>query len=239
MNDLADEIRISNPKLLVKLREAVPKDTWMLHLDDQQLITIYLKLQKGFTNSEVAAFCEEEFGVKGDFMLIMTTIVKFRTKVFDDTALIRAEAALDNPEAKKLECKLNELSSDLDAMGRLGWLINMQTDRVLALKAREDQAKIPLEATTNNIKVLQGLLDSYITKQMDLGILNSAVPRVKLDIDHKFKAILGGLEDSGERMIDITHQFIESAQDKILTLRVNDDGSYELNDSREKVNTTR
>lgn len=237
--DIDDEVRLASPALIKKLREAIPVDVnkgWMKHLDDKQLVTVYLKLQNGDTNSEVINFCQKEYGIrlKSKTTELLPEMVKFRTAALNDTNLIKIEAAAGNKVAKAIEKKIENLSSELDGMGRLGWLIDLQTKRVIRLQEREDKT-LPMTITTENIKLLGGMLKEYIDKQIDLGIVSSTTPKIRLDIDANFKSIVDAMNDDGERMIQATHRFLELADKKALVMRVDDDGNYTIDKGTEDV----
>lgn len=237
-NILEDEARLASPALVKKLRDAIPTDitkSWMKHLDDKQLVMVYLRLQHGETNSEVIGYCQKEFKIKPKAKVseLLPEIVKFRTAALNDTNLIKIEAAAGNKSAKAVEKKIEQLSAELDGMGRLGWLIDLQTKRVIRLHDREEKT-LPMTMTTENIKLLGGMLKEYIEKQIDLGIVSSTTPKIKLDIDANFKSIVEAMNDDGERMISATHRFLELAEKKALVMRVDDDGSYTIDKEKEK-----
>lgn len=230
---LDDEIRLATDALVTKLRASVPSETkkgsWMKFLDDRQLTHVYLLLKKGNTNSEVIHFARKEFGVGNKLGVpeMLPELVKFRTEALNDTNLIQIEAQAGNEVAQQLEDKMNKLSSELDGLGRFGWLIDLQTKRVLRLHERELKT-LPMSITTDNVKLLGGMLKEYIDKQIELGIISSNVPKIKLEVDGNFKNLLEALSDDGERMIQATHRFLDLAEKKALTMSVSDDGTYKI-----------
>jgi hypothetical protein len=158
---------------------------------------------------------------------MLPELVKFRTEALNDTNLIQIEAQAGNEVAQQLEDKMNKLSSELDGLGRFGWLIDLQTKRVLRLHERELKT-LPMSITTDNVKLLGGMLKEYIEKQIDLGLVSSVTPRLQVKLDGDFKGLLGMLSNDGESMIQATHAFLDLAEKRALTMKVDENGSYKI-----------
>jgi hypothetical protein len=201
----------------------------MTSLDDRQLVHVFLLLQAGNTNSEVINFVQSKFGMgkKLNTADLLPELVKFRTEALNDTSLIKIEAQAGNEAAQQLDEKMSKLSSELDGMSRFGWLIDLQTKRVLRLHERELKT-LPMSITIDNVKLLGGMLKEYIEKQIDLGLVSSVTPRLQVKLDGDFKGLLGMLSNDGESMIQATHAFLDLAEKRALTMKVDENGSYKI-----------
>jgi hypothetical protein len=72
------------------------------------------------------------------------------------------------------------------------------------------------------------MLKEYIEKQIDLGLVSSVTPRLQVKLDGDFKGLLGMLSNDGESMIQATHAFLDLAEKRALTMKVDENGSYKI-----------
>ena len=213
--------------LTAKIKEAVPTNSWLSILDDKQLVKLHEMLKRGVTNSEIIRTCQTIFNVKKKATLqdLLPDLVRFRTKVLDDKALIVLEEAQKSKVATQLANRLRGLTSKVDAFGRLSWLVDQQTQRVLKLMDIEAKT-LPMDKTTDNIAMLDKMLHSLLKAQQELKLDDSNV--ITAETTEKLKGLVEGFKDDGETMIQATHKLLSLAEERSLILKLDEDGSYSI-----------
>ena len=225
---------MSDDKLLIfKIKEAIPKDSWLSLFDDKQLIKLHEMLKRGVTNSEIIRTCQTIFNIKKKATLqeLLPDLVRFRTKVLDDKSLLVLEEAQKNKAAVQLASKLKGLTSKVDAFGRLSWLVDQQTQRVMKLLDIEAKT-LPMDKTTDNIDMLNKMLHNLLKAQQELKIDDSNI--ITADTQDKLKGLVEGFKDDGETMIEATHKLLTLAEERSLILKLGEDGSYSINAKNEE-----
>lgn len=218
------------------LKSFILPKSWLLQLTDDQLFSVYEELNKGTTLIDIIKLCQRTFKIKrnAEVFHLMPDLVKFRGRALKDLQYINMEEAKNLEVTKQVEAKIRDLSAKLDGVGRLGWLIELQTNRVLTLMEREKKA-VPMPITTDNIKLLNDMIKGYVKTQAELGILDQAAAKVEIAIDHKFSELMSNLKDDGTRMIDATHKLLDMAEQKAIIMTEDTNGSYVI--KKQKVNT--
>ena len=229
---------MSDDKLLIiKIKEAIPKNSWLSLFDDKQLIKLHEMLKRGVTNSEIIRTCQTIFNVKKKATLqeLLPDLVRFRTKILDDKSLLVLEEAQKNKAAVQLAGKLKGLTSKVDAFGRLSWLVDQQTQRVLKLIEIESKT-LPMDKTTDNIDILNKMLHSLLKAQQELKLEDNT--SITIETQDKLRGLVEGFKDDGETMIEATHKLLTLAEERSLILKLDEDGSYSIsnkNDDKDLV----
>lgn len=229
---------MSDDKLLIiKIKEAIPKNSWLSLFDDKQLIKLHEMLKRGVTNSEIIRTCQTIFNVKKKATLqeLLPDLVRFRTKILDDKSLLVLEEAQKNKAAVQLAGKLKGLTSKVDAFGRLSWLVDQQTQRVLKLIEIESKT-LPMDKTTDNIDILNKMLHSLLKAQQELKLEDNT--SITIETQDKLRGLVEGFKDDGETMIEATHKLLTLAEERSLILKLDEDGSYSIsnkNDAKDLV----
>ena len=92
----------------------------------------------------------------------------------------------------------------------------------------EIEAKtLPMEATTNNIGMLEKMLHNLRKAQQELNI-GEGVSVVTEESQTKLKELVGGFQSSGETMIQATHKLLELAEERSLLLKIDEEGKYSI-----------
>ena len=220
--------------LLEGMKKAIPKDSWLFLLDDSQLLKIYEMLNKGTTNSEIIRTCQSIFNIKRKAQLhdLLPDLVQFRTKSLGDKALVKLEEAQQNKAAVDIANRLRGLTSKVDAFGRLNWLVDLQTQRVLSLRDYETKTTIPLDRTTENMVVLEKMLTNLLKAQQELN-LDEGPYQITSDTKSKLQGLVEGFKDDGETMIQATHELLKLAEQRSLVLKIDEDGKYSISGQEE------
>lgn len=220
-------------ELLNDIKKAIPNGSWMELLEDVQLLKIHEMLKNGSTNSEAIRTCQSLFNVKRKAKLeeLLPDIVQFRTKVLSDKALLVIEEAQGNEAAAKLAHKLRGLTSKVDAFGRLNWLADQQTERVLRMLAKEAKTGLAYPGTAENMMMLDKMLHNLLKAKSDLNIAEPTVT-VSPDATQKLQTLVDGFKNDGDTMINATHKLLDLVETRALTLKVNDEGTYSITEEK-------
>ena len=214
--------------LLKRLRDSVPKNSWLGLLNDSQLLKIHSMLSKGTTNSEIIRTCQSSYGIKrrATIQELLPSLVDFRTKTVNDKALLKIEEAQGVQVAVDLSAKLRGLTSKVDALGRLSWLVDVQTQRVLKAAEAEKKSPYPMDIVTENIDVLNKMLHGLYKAQQELNIGDSQNSSITPEAKEKIGGLVSNFKDSSKTMIQATHQLLKLADERSLILRLDEDGKY-------------
>lgn len=203
------------------LREAIPvnkeEPSWLRLLDDIQLIEVYSSLKEGLTTKEILSNCINNYlpCSKMSSSKMLPDLVRFKAKATTDPRTIRAEIAEQNPEVDE---RLKKYVAKVDTLGRLGWLINVQTNRIDSLLAREKMG-LPLNITNDGIKILGSLIDKYLSKQTALGVATTNQKQTTTTaVSVSGTMELGDITQSASRFLDLIER-----RSKIC--KVNEDGT--------------
>lgn len=192
------------------------------------VVEIYTDLVKGATLSETAHRIIREWlpSQSARFKSIISDLATFKIKLIKpaDIVNIQAEKKQD-VEAKIIKEAYDNLTSRIDGMGRLGWLIDVQTERVH--KALKLEGKMVVTTTNEAVKQLGTLLEKYINFQIETGIEASVPQEHVITIDNRVNAFLDQtVRDSADDMAMAASRLIEAAQQKAINMDLNKSGKY-------------
>ena len=221
---------------LIEIKAAVPKGSWMELLEDLQLLKIHEMLKNGSTNSEAIKTCQAMFNIKRKAKLeeLLPDIVKFRTQVLNDKALLAIEEAQGNSAAIQLASRLRGLTSKVDAFGRLNWLVDQQTERVLGMLGKEKKSGLIYPGTTDNIAMLDKMLHNLLKAKSDLNIPEQTIT-VSAESNQKLQQLVDGFKNDGETMINATHKLLDLVDTRSVTLKLDQEGKFTVTDKEEIV----
>lgn len=221
---------------LLEIKAAVPKGSWMELLEDLQLLKIHEMLKNGATNSEAIKTCQAMFNVKRKAKLeeLLPDIVKFRTQILNDKALLAIEETQGNTAAIQLATRLRGLTSRVDAFGRLNWLVDQQTERVVGMLGKEKKSGLIYPGTTDNIAMLDKMLHNLLKAKSDLNIPEQTVT-VSSESNQKLQQLVDGFKNDGEAMINATHKLLDLVDTRSVTLNLDQDGKFTVTEKEEIV----
>lgn len=221
---------------LLEIKAAVPKGSWMELLEDLQLLKVHEMLKNGATNSETIRTCQAMFNIKRKAKLeeLLPDIVKFRTQSLNDKALLAIEEAQGNAAALQLSNRLRGLTSRVDAFGRLNWLVDQQTERVLGMLGKEKKTGLVYPGTTDNMVILDKMLHNLLKAKSELNISEPTVS-VSSESNQKLQQLVNGFKNDGEAMINATHKLLDLVDTRSVTLRLDQEGKFSISEKEEIV----
>lgn len=221
---------------IIALRSFITEGSWLHKLKEDQLLVVFEELKKGTTLTDIIKLCQRTFKINrsSEVYHLMPALVKFRGRALKDIHYLNAEEAKNLEITKEAELKVRDLSARLDGVGRLGWLIELQTNRVLTLVDREKKA-VPMPITTENIKLLNDMIKGYVKTQSELGILDQANAVQGINIECRFNDLVANLKDDGTKMIDATHKLLDMAEKRAITMTEDTEGKFVVKKQKVKV----
>lgn len=235
--DIKGGAEVVGPELLRRLRQIVSpsgkKGTWLRKLNDRRLAEVYMRLTHGQSAFLISQIAQREWNVMTTSATrsLCRAVYVFSKEALGDIKTTAIEAPSNDEEGKKstnLELRRRRLGEKLDAMGRLAWTIEQQTDRFQLSLDLEKKTKIPLKHTDVIVKRLGGLLDTYLDYAVKLGLVDAKPPELSLKVKHMFDGFVGDLGDDGQRVMTAAHRFLEMATQESMTLAMGEDGAYRL-----------
>lgn len=208
------------PQTKIKKFLTKHKESLLHHLSEEQLIWVYNNIAKGATLSETAKRVIDDWMPqnKNRFKTLVTDMAAFKIDVLKPGEILKIQTEVKNdPEAAIIKKTMDEMSSKLDGMGRLGWLIDIQSNRVESLVKREAKA-LPMELTNNAVRQLGVLLEKYIEFQLESGH-TFTMQEEPTQVDARVNALLEHtIKDSADDMAMAASRLIESAKQKAVNM---------------------
>lgn len=235
-----DMVSLSGESLITQLREVVAppgkKGNWLKHLSDRRLLEVYHRLRIGQSSAHISKVVQIEWGIQKSSPVksLARAITMLRKKVIGE--IFQGEDR-KNKERKRLASlagkRGGKISEQLDAMALKIEIIKIQHERVKDLRVKE-KSSIPFKFTGKEIALLDGMLSEFLNMEIKLGLRDSKPSEYNVIMKHQFDGLIGKFQDGGQKMIEVSQKFLEAAEDKALMLSINDDGTYALEDSKEK-----
>jgi len=227
---MSDEIPIVSEKIRAMLRKAAQivsnkgkggKVNTLNELSDKQLVDIYFRLEKGEDIRDIRRLLQVEWRIAPNSHMYK---VMGDLKRFKDAVLTPVQKALSEAEGMnkaKITVAVRRILDELDGMGSLRWMINEQMKRLTMWREREDNMKMPLIATNAVMRDLGDLLDKYIQKEIDLGLLEPTESKREIMLKEKFlNFITHNVQNSGKNLLDATTKFIKDAEEEAVIITV-------------------
>lgn len=233
--DLKAQVSLTGQSIIQQLRKIVQppgkKGTWLGQVSDKRLAEVYHRLKKGQAAYHIAKIAQIDWGMMrgSETRSLARAILKIKEKMIGelvDNSPQKSEAGTDLTD--RLRKRGKRILKNLDGLGRLRWLIEEQTDRVVMMRDKEKTMNLPLKDTNAAIHELGDLITQYLTVQMKLGLLDAQPSEHVLTIKTIFDRMISGVSDDGKALSSAVHKFIEQVDRDVVNLEVSADGSYKL-----------
>lgn len=232
--DLKGKVQVTGLSIMQRLREAAAppgkRPSWLSQLNDKQLAEVFHRLKLGQPAYRIAKICKDEWGYmsKSSPKSLFRAIRAFKEAVLGLLELEKASSSKDRQEAaKKLSKRAGRIVEQLDGLGRLRWLIDNQTDRVVTLIEKEKGA-LPFQFTDKSIELLGNLIDKYMSIQVKLGIVDVKPSELNLTVKGRFDGLMTHTVEGGQAVITAADKWLEACEQASLTLVLDDKGKYKL-----------
>lgn len=215
------------PKSKIKeLREAAAppgkRPSWLNQLSDRRLAEVYLRLKDRQKVSHICRIVQNEWGIMrtSEVRSMARSLQNFKDKVISElkqevkptNEIRKQQSATEQKRAKRIKERL-------DSLGSWRWLIDVQAQRVELAFNREKQVGMNLKQTEETIKTLGELLDKYVNRLIQLGILDAQPSDWNMDLRQKFEALTGKMiKTDGSEIIKATSTFLERAEKEAETV---------------------
>lgn len=234
LGGLEERISLTGFSTVNRLRELVSpkgkKGIWLKLLTDRQLAEVYHRLQMGQAVHYIVTIAQKQWKIKkdSDSKSLCRALRWFRDQVVGALRIDPRKTTESHNQRRALKARGKHIVEKLDGLGRLRWLIQVQTERVESLREKE-KASLPFKFTGKEVKILGELLDSYIKYQLELGLLDAKPSEHSITMKHRFEGLMGNaLQGGGYALVDAAHKFLEMAEQKALTLQLGKDGAFSL-----------
>jgi|GEM_PF-3419593 len=245
---IKDQVQVTGAQMLKRLRDIVnppgKKGLWLRKLNDRQLAEVYHRLRMGQKSYHIIKIVQVEWGImrKSQPASLGRGLLAFKEKVVGE---LKLEAQrLPKEEGKKFAertTKKGERSiAKLDSLGRLRWVINVQTERLELLRETEKNANLPLKMTEKTVEVLGNLLDKLIRYEIDLGLRDAKPSELNTSVKRYFDALIRKVDpegidaggSGGNVMVSAANKMLEEVSKDAVLLTINDDGGYSIADPK-------
>lgn len=234
---LKGRVEVTGAILIKKLREIVKppgkKGLWLRHLSDRRLAEVYHRLKMGQAGYRIAKIAQDEWGIlkTSDTKSLARAVRIFRDKTVDLITIEKSTAPDTEPERKRVASAAQKralrIRKNLDALGRMRWLIDVQTERIVAMATTEVRENVSFKSTDKSIGELRELLDTYMKWAVETGVYDAKPHELQVNFKHQFDGLVGNLSNDGARLISAADKFLELAENAALTMVMDDTGKYQ------------
>lgn len=236
--ELRTRIAATTREQLRELRKAATgkNPLWLADLADSRLAEIYHRLMFGQTAAYIARVVQEKWHVRNDMkQSVMEQGIKdFRKKVIPEITQLKADVkgVKGTPAVRSnIAKRAKRINEKLDGMKEMTKLIQLQMSRHVRLLKKEKEENTTDRHITRSAEVLSNMLNSFVDKQMKLGILDAKPNQLNVEVKSRFELLLGKLDDGGAKMLNMTHSFLDMAEPQCVVLEELSDGTFALKEA--------
>lgn len=236
--DLKGRTEVTGREKIRELREIVKppgrKGVWLQKLNDRQLAEVYQRLRMGQSAHMIVRICQNDWKVMRNSTIdsMARAVVAFRKKALPE---LKGWAKKMSEEQKRQshqwQTRAKKMKKSFDAVAAMIWLASIQWERMVELREREKQVRLPMKQTDRAGKEFRETLKELLNVQIRLGILESKPEELHLLVKQKFDGMMQVIKDSSggsQAMLTATRQLMEGLEEEAITLKVNEDGAYSV-----------
>ena len=230
--------QIIGPEKVRELREAAAPPTkkplWVArYCDDDQLAELYYRMiEKGESVTTLAKVARDiwniqpHWDIKSMIAGLNTWKKRISTDLDQNIAIQRTPTEKDKAVALKKRQRV--LTSNLDALGRLGYAIELQTERMIMGHEIEMKAKTPLKFVDQIMTGLNDMIQNYVTLAIKTGAINSAPSELNINLKSKSDFVLQHyVANDGQKMIKAADKLLTALKEKCVKLELDPEtGQY-------------
>jgi len=219
MSQIRTFLEIIGPEKLKELREAAApegkKRLWMAkYCDDDQIAEMYYRLFERHDDvGDVARVARDIWGIQPHWDLrsftngLQTWKKRLSTEI--DEVIDIQKTPTEKQKVMALRKKQRMLTSRLDALGRLGYAIELQTERMLMGHEIEQKAKTPLKFMDTIMGSLNEMVNTYVSLAIKTGALDSAPSEVNINLQAKSDFALNHvIGNDGKKFLRAADKFL-------------------------------
>lgn len=230
--------QIIGSEKLKELREAAApagkKPLWLArYCDDDQLAELYYRIfERQDSILDLAKIARDVWNIQPhweikSFTRGLTTWKK-RLSTELDIHIAKQKTPTEKSKALALRRRQRVLTSNLDALGRLGYAIELQTERMVMAHEIELRAKTPMKFMDTIMGHLNEMISTYVTLAMKTGTINTAPSEVNINLKAKSDFVLQHyVANDGQKMIKAADKLLTALKDKCIKLELDPEtGQY-------------
>lgn len=229
---------IIGPEKIRELREAAAPPTkkplWVArYCDDDQIAELYYRMiEKNESVSTLARVARDIWNVQPhwDIKSLVSGLRVWRKRIatdLDENIAVQ-KTPTEKDKAIALRKRQRNLTSNLDALGRLGYAIELQTERMMMGHEIEMKAKTPLKFVDQIMTGLNDMVHNYVTLAMKTGAINSAPSELNINLKSKSDFVLQHyVANDGQKMIKAADKLLTALKEKCVKLELDPEtGQY-------------
>lgn len=229
---------IIGPEKIRELREAAAPPTkkplWIArYCDDDQIAELYYRMiEKNESVSTLARVARDIWNVQPhwDIKSLVSGLRVWRKRIatdLDENIAVQ-KTPTEKDKAIALRKRQRNLTSNLDALGRLGYAIELQTERMMMGHEIEMKAKTPLKFVDQIMTGLNDMVHNYVTLAMKTGAINSAPSELNINLKSKSDFVLQHyVANDGQKMIKAADKLLTALKEKCVKLELDPEtGQY-------------
>lgn len=203
------------------------KTLWMArYCDDDQMAELYYRLFERHDDIlDLAKIARDVWNIQPHWEIksLAAGLKTWRRRLSTelDSYIDKQKTPTDKSKAMALKKKQRVLSSNLDALGRLGYAIELQTERMVMAHDIELRAKTPMKFMDQIMGGLNDMIQNYVTLAMKTGAINTAPSEVNINLKAKSDFVLQHyVANDGQKMIKAADKLLTALKDKCVKLEL-------------------
>lgn len=233
-----DWVKIVGKGRIKQLREAaisskLKRPLWIsTYLNDSQIAEVYYRIfEKNESLESVAKKVKLVWGVQPSWTIqqfvrgLETWKNRLATKVTDVKEVVKEHK--DKVALKKVRDKLEDLNREVNALGMLGYAIEVQAERIQMFREFENKRNMPVSATDQALKTFRELCDTYGNMAVRLGVLEGAPTEINVNLQAKGQVIFDKvIGDDGSRLITCGNKLLQRLEEHCVLMEQDDKGEF-------------
>jgi len=229
MSQISSFVEIIGREKLKELREAAApegkKRLWLSkYCDDDQLAELYYRIFERHDDlAELARVARDLWGIQPHWNLksFVAGLKTWRKRLATDidAVAITQKDPTDKQKVMELRKRQRALTAKLDALGRLGYAIELQTERMAMGHEIELRAKTPMKFMDTVMDTLNKMVENYITLAIKTGAMNAAPSEININLKEKSDFVLTHIiGDDGPSMLKVADKFLTKLKEAAVTM---------------------
>lgn len=230
--------QVIGPEKIRELREAAAPPTkkplWIArYCDDDQIAELYYRMiEKRESIQTLAKVARDIWNIQPhwDLKSMVAGLRSWKKRISSelDEHIAIQKTPTDRDRALALKKRQRVLASNLDALGRLGYAIELQTERMVMGHEIEMKAKTPLKFVDQIMSGLNDMIQNYVTLAVKTGAINSAPSELNINLKSKSDFVLQHyVANDGQKMIKAADKLLTALKEKCVKLELDPEtGQY-------------
>ena len=194
------------------------------YCDDEQMAEIYYRLIiRADSPAEIVRVVRDLWGIQTHWNIdvFLSGLRVFKKRMSNEVSRFKDEAKKHKrtKEVKEVTKRLNQLTAKVDALGHLGYAIELQMKRLMMGHEIEVKGHMPMKFVDTMQTTLNEMLKNYVQLAIKTGILDSVPNEININLQARSNLVLEKyIGNDGNRMLRAADNFLKAIEAKCVAL---------------------